>query len=741
MAKRRPTDNDSSVSHPVVARALTFFKSVVKAEETQRQHELDDLTFEAGDHWHPVVKAERDAAGEPCVTIDLLSGPLNQIEGQAQESRAGITLAANKPGTAKDAAGLLQGFARNIEQQSQAIDVYQHAVRRTSRAGRGGWRILPEYEADDSFDQVLKVKWVDNWHCVYLAPAKEQDGSDRTQALIVEDLTYDQYTARFGGNDNDSLSESLGAAMQSLGDTPASWMTSDRVRVAEYMEVKMKDRVLLQIERRDPLTGQTERQTVYADQLPATKASKGAKATAILPEGWEQINSRKVTEKSCCWYFINAQEVLEEQVWAIPYIPVIEIEGERRNIDGAIDRRGLVRMGKELNRMADYHETAIIEEVDAARTAPWLYEWSQIEGFEDIWEHPKGKKGLPYRGVSADGKMIPPPQRNFGNPSIEGSVVAAQRSEQLFLKVTGTPDLFANETQHTQSNQSGRAILARQRQQEVGNSKYLVSRNRGIAYTGKILLAWMPAIYDTPRVHRGIKAVGEQKEQDIVTYCGEKQKLFAMRLAQQHQVESGNVIDIQHAAKYDVAVMTGKPYATQQQETVELITSAIQAFPPIAPKALPILFRNADGPGMQELAAALEPSEQKGIPIEEAKKAQQMIDALAEQNTQLHEEIERKGQELASKERMAQAEMETRKQIAAAQEETKRLIAQLQLDRADALAVLEGMRADADRTAAHAHDVGMEAMRAVHADGAADAAHGRSLEQLAAQPEPTGAEA
>lgn len=744
MAKRsRETDTESSTGNPVVARALTFFKEVSQAETEQRQKELDDLIFEAGDHWNAAVKAEREGNGEPCITIDLLSGPLNQIEGQAQEARAGITLSANKPGTATDAAGLLQGFARTIEQQSGAVDVYQHAVRRTSRAGRGGWRMLPEYESDDSFDQVLRIKWVDNWHCVYLGPAKEQDGSDRTQALIVEDLTHDQYRARFGGNDNDSLSESLGANMQSLGDTAPSWMTSDRVRVAEYMEVKMKDRTLLLIERRDPLTGATQRQTVYADQVPTGPATrdkgKFAKGAAVLPDGWTEINRRKVTEKSCCWYFLNAQEVLEEQVWAIPYIPVIEIEGERRNIDGAIDRRGLVRMGKELNRMADYHETAIIEEVDAARTAPWLYEWTQIEGFEDIWKNPKRQVGLPYRGVSADGKMIPPPQRNFGNPSIEGSVVAAQRAEQLFMKVTGVPDVFANETQATQGNQSGRAILARQRQQEVGNSKYLVSRNRGIAYTGKILLAWMPAIYDTPRVHRGVKALGEHKEQDIVTYCGDEQKQHALQLAQQNKVEPGNVIDVKHAAKYDVAVLTGKPYATQQAETVELITSAIQAFPPIAPKALPILFRNADGPGMQELAAALEPKteQQQGVPIEEAKKAQQMIDQLVETVKHLQEQIDAKAVEVASRERIAQQEQQTRKEIAAAQEETKRLIAQLQLDRADALAVLEGMRADADRNAAHAHDVGMEAMRAVHAEGQADAAHSRSLEQLAAQPEPT----
>lgn len=732
MAKSRPpTEADEGARNPVVARALKFFKMVSKAETDQRQKELEDLEFEAGEHWHPKVKADRDANGEPCVTVDLLSGPLNQIEGQAQESRAGITLGANKPGTAPEAAGLLQGFARNIEQQSGATDVYQHAVRRCSRAGRAGWRILPEYESDDTFDQVLRIKWVDNWHCVYLAPAKEQDGSDRTQALIVEDMTHDQYLARFGDHEKDTLSESLGASMQSIGDTPADWLTNDRVRVAEYMEIKTKARTLLKLEYTDPTTKQVQRKEVYADQLPkgeqTRRDGKFAAGAPVLPPGWTQINSRKVSEKTCCWYFINAIEPLEESIWPIPYIPVIEIEGERRNINGKIDQRGVVRMGKELNRMADYHETAIIEEVDAARSAPWLVEWSQIEGFEDEWENPKGKRVLHYRKVSGDnGAPLPPPIRNFGEPAIQGSVIAAQRSEQLLRNVTGVPDIFANETQAQQNNQSGKAVLARQRQQEVGNSKYLVSRNRGIAYTGKILLAWMPSIYDTPRHHR-VKDL-QEKERSIITHKGQPD--HAQRMAQQFQVKPEDVVDLAQAAKYDVAATVGKSYPTQRAETVELITSAMPALPPpLIPKALAIVFKNSDGPGMQEMAAAFEPDKkQQGVPIEQAQQAQQVIDQLSQTVHTLQDQIDSKKVEVDSKERIALADIEAKKLIAAAQEETKRLIAQIQTEQKDALAALEGIRETLQQHREHAHAVGMAGMQAVHGEAQAQQAHEQQLE-------------
>lgn len=717
MGKRREAED--TVDNPVVARALKFFKQVSRAEADQRKKELDDLQFEAGEHWDAKIKADRLAAGLPVIEIDLLSGPLNQIEGQAQEAPSGITITGSKPGTAPESAGLLQGFARRFEQQSSAIDVYQNAVRRTSRCGRGGWRMLPEYESDDSFEQVLRLKWIDNWHCVYLGRALEQDGSDRTQALIVDDLTHDEYTARFGDSD---LAESLGAKMQSTGDTPAEWLTSERVRVAEYLEVKVKARTLFLLEG----PGQI-RKKVYADELP--KSGKGKAAQPVIPEGFVKVNERPVNEKSCCWYFLNAKEVLEEKVWPIPYIPIFEIEGERRNIDGVIDRRGVVRMGKQLNQMADFHETAIVEQIDLARTAPWLYEWSQIEGFEDIWQNPKFQVGLPYRKVSGDnGAALPPPQRITDEPAIQASVIAAQRAEQLLRAVTGVPDIFANETQASQNNQSGRAVMARQRQQEVGNSKYLVSRNRGVAYTGKVFLAWAPFIYDTPRVHT-VKAADE-KDRKIVTHTGQDDA--AMRLAQQQGVKPEDIVDLKHAAKYDVTVTVGKPYPTQRMETVDIITSAIQAFPPIAEKALPILFRNSDGPGMQELAAALEP--QKGQPQIPAQ-IQQRLEQLDQYAQLAHDELKKLQQErdaktldLATQERISQAEIASKERIAAAQEETKRLIAQLGVEQAVALARLEHAQAHVDTLHEHAHDVGLENMQAVHANEAAQIAHEQQLE-------------
>jgi len=296
--------------------------------------------------------------------------------------------------------------------------------------------------------------------------------------------------------------------------------------------------------------------------------------------------------------------------------------------------------------------------------------------------------------------------RNLGEPAIQASVIAAQRAEQLLRAVTGVPDVFAEEKR---PEQSGRAILARQRQQEQGNSKYLVSRNRGIALTGKIILAWIASVYDTPRAHR-VKGADE-KEQTIVTYKGVDQRQFAEGLATQLGVKPEALVDLAHAAKYDVAVTTGKAYPTQRAENADLIMGAIQAFPAIAEKALPIVFRNTEGPGMQELAASLAPSKgQQQIPPQVQQRLQQ-LDQFAQMATdtikELQAQIDAKRVEIESNERLKIEEIRSRERIAAAQEETKRLIAAAQAE-IDALTELKRQ----------AHEVGMAAMQAVHDDDA-----------------------
>ena len=148
------------------------------------------------------------------------------------------------------------------------------------------------------------------------------------------------------------------------------------------------------------------------------------------------------------------------------------------------------------------------------------------------------------------------------------------------------------------------------------------------------------------------------------------------------------------------------------------------AAPELAKVGADIWVRNMTWPGSYELAERLKKAnplaqddKEQNIPPQVQQRLQaldQYAQMAHEQIQQLNQMISEKQAELDTKKLIAAAEIEAKKEIAAAQEETKRLIANLEVEKASALAMLEGQRAELEAARAHAHDIGMESMRAVH---------------------------
>jgi hypothetical protein len=118
---------------------------------------------------------------------------------------------------------------------------------------------------------------------------------------------------------------------------------------------------------------------------------------------------------------------------------------------------------------------------------------------------------------------------------------------------------------------------------------------------------------------------------------------------------------------FDVDVTAGKGYQTGRQESVEAITGIVQAFPPLAPKLIPIALKNSDWPGAQEAAALVAPDQQQGmVPVEEAQKAQMVINGLTERLKAIeipNRSCSQGKADLQSKEAIAQMDNQTKVQI------------------------------------------------------------------------------
>src|SRR3546814_8566363 len=133
---------------------------------------------------------------------------------------------------------------------------------------------------------------------------------------------------------------------------------------------------------------------------------------------------------------------------------------------------------------------------------------------------------------------------------------------------------------------SGKAILARERQGDVGTFVYIDNLAIAIAYAGRQLVDLIPRIYDGERI---VRVLGEDDTEELIRVNA----LDPMTGKIKHDLARG---------KYDVVVQSGPSYSTKRQESAEAMLQFMQTMPQAAELVMDLLVKNFDWPGAEELA-------------------------------------------------------------------------------------------------------------------------------------------
>ena len=96
------------------------------AEKEQRQYSIRDQVFieKEGGQWDDESTQAR--LKRPRLTVDLISGALDQAIGDQRETETTVQVVPKKGGT-EDVAKIYTGLLRNIEEESNAQDIYDAA--------------------------------------------------------------------------------------------------------------------------------------------------------------------------------------------------------------------------------------------------------------------------------------------------------------------------------------------------------------------------------------------------------------------------------------------------------------------------------------------------------------------------------------------------------------------------------------------------------------------------------------
>ena len=552
-----------------IQEAIDFLKFSNEADTENRQKGLDDLKFSSGDQWPIEVQNSRHLEARPCLTINKLDAYVRQIVNQMRQSRPRMRAhSMNSEANAK-VADIITGIFKHIEVNSDADTAYDTAGEYAVRIGWGYWRVITDYVREDSFDQEIFIRPIDNPFSVYFDPNSIQpDGSDAEKVLITTLMSKDDFRLQYPGADDGGDFNQRGT-----GDFDPDWVQKEDIRVAEYFYCERKKTKLLLL---------SDGTKVYKDEAPSPEILAAA--------GIMVVGERDTMRKQIKWCKLTGLEILEERDWSGRYIPVVPVYGQQLTVEDKRKKYGLVRNAKDAQRMYNYWQTSLTESIALAPKAKWLLAEGQDEGHENEWAQAniKSMPVLRYKQTDINGKEAPAPQRLQPEPPPAGVIAAAMSIDKDLQSVVGIFD----PSQLPQGNMSGKAIRGQQMQQDMTNFHYYDNLVRSMKHTGRIILDLIPKIYDRERVLR------------IIGYDG-KPEMVTLNQRTQDEMGVEKVLNDVTVGEYDVYMDTGPGYQSKRQEAVEAMMPMISTNQELFNLAGDLVFRNMDFPGAEVIADRL----------------------------------------------------------------------------------------------------------------------------------------
>ena len=526
---------------PLLLASRDGLRTTIELESAVRTMMLDDLRFCTLDQWPAAIRSERENdpnGARPCLTIDKINQYIVQVVNDFRQNRPAVKVRPVDGGADVETAKVFQGLVRHIEDQSSADIAYETALESAVRVGLGYFRVLTDYAGDSGFEQTIKIARVPNTMGCYLGQHLMPDGSDAKEGWIFDQIPMDEFKRRW---------PKAAASTADFDQLPAGAKTfwySDKeyVTVCEYFYVEESEREYVALE--DGTSG-------YADEIGEEPASPVA-------------NSRMQTERKVRWCIHSGIEILEKRDWAGKYIPIVEMIGREAFVDGKRQLWGLVRPSKDSLRMYNYWASTMTEKMALAPKAPFIGAVGQFATASERWKQANrvNYATLEYDAIEVNGNAVPPPKRQEPT-QMEAAIIGAMQI--IEHDVQTSLGMFKASVGESESQQSGRAILALQRESDTSTFHFHDNASKSIRHLGRILVDLIPKVMDTRRV---VRILGEDDEANTVTLNPEQEQAKV-------DIDTGNGIKSIYnlgVGTYDVTITTGPSYNTKRMEAAAVFS-------------------------------------------------------------------------------------------------------------------------------------------------------------------------
>lgn len=615
----RNTDSEGNVDEGAaeaefVAHIRKTYQMDTSSDYYNREAAQEDLRFAAGEQWPDHIKAKREAAGKPVMTINRIPAFVSVIVGNRRMNEAAVKILPADGGT-KEGARIRQGLIRAIEQTSKATDVYNTAHTNQVICGDGAWQIVLDYADNDVFVQEPKIEAIpDALAVVWDHQSIECTGRDARHVFVEETLTKDEFQQAYP--------DAKLSSFDMVGSWPTDvrrmgWYKDESYRVVSYWRMRSTLRTLALMQ---------GNKVVDVTEVPQSEWMPFAIRHPQTGRPYVRRAPRVYAEQ----YITNGVELLEGPYHLpIDRVPVFRALGWDIFAAGQRQRWGLVRFLKDPLRMHNFWRSVIVEKIMLAPKNVWLAGASAVEGRESSF------RSSVY---SDDPLLVYNDEAGTAPTRIDPANIESAMLNEANITIQDVKDVsnLHEASLGMPSNEvSNVAIQSRQRIGETGTVLYQDNLNSAIEETGRVLNAIIPYVYDTVRT---VRIVGDEDMPSIVDINGD------------------NGVDVT-AGKYFVTVTTGPSFATKRVEAQDSMLNMINAMPQTMTIAADKIIEAQDWPGADEIARRIRTQLPPGVVSDEdmppaLQQARQQANQLQQQMQEL--EMRTKMAELAMKESQAE---------------------------------------------------------------------------------------
>lgn len=602
--------------------SVAEYKKYEEAWAKNRKAWLEDAKFKALDQWPEKIKTARDKAGRPTLVVDKVNQYVRQVVNDGRQNRPEVKVSPTGNGAHPKAAEAFEGVIRGICNDSVAGEAFDTSLDHAVTGGFGWFRVITDYEHENTFNQKLLIRRIRNAMAVLIDPSFHMaDGSDIKGAFVVDQVQKAEFErnwpkAKFVDWKSDGKKYSDG------------WISDDSVRVAERFYI---------IESLKPVHQLADGTVVPDDEYQVAVKELGEQNVPAITD------TRQITQATVKWCRLSGAEVLEEKEWLGKYIPILGVFGNEIDLDGEVIYSGLIRAAKDAMRLYNFSRSAFAERVALTPKAPFVAAMGQVENHPE-WEdaNTENYSVLVYDAIDVNGNPVPPPQRQNPSDVPAGFAQDMQMSEH---DIQASMGMYAANLGQQGNEKSGKAILARQHQGDIATFHFQDNQSRAICHLGRILVDLIPKIYDSKRV---LRMLGQDGKASMIQHDPSQEQ----GVSEQGSTSIYNL----GVGTFDVSVSSGPNYNTKRQEAADAQLQLAQSVPQMWQMAGDIMIRNMDWPGADAIAdrwkLMLPPpilqaeAGQQQLPPE-IQQAQKQIQDGQQQLTQAHQELTQQAQQVA----------------------------------------------------------------------------------------------